>query len=132
MFSLVSNHGNCYHDVIMGYITITGDCHKLSFNTTTQLQYAVIGKPVHLDCKVPGSHDLTFTWKKSGFILSSDIYTIYTNGTLELGIYDDNKSGTYSCLVDNNCNDDDDNNDVVHINLATAGECIVAWCFISS
>lgn len=116
MFSLVSNHGNCYHDVIMGYIIITGECHKLSFNTTTQLQYAVIDKPVSLDCKVPGSHDLKFKWKRSGHILPN-----YTNGTLELGIYDDNKSGTYSCLVSNDCNKEVV---AVSIDLRTAGECI--------
>ena len=119
-FSPVSdNHGNSYDGVAMRCVHTTGlplVCPTLSFNTTRPAMYGVLGKPLLLDCTVPGSQDLVFKWKKGATFVSSNV-------TLWLQSYSDDDSGTYSCSVSSRHSTCSGQADVAHFNVITAGEC---------
>ena len=119
-FSPVSgNHGNCYDGVATGYMHTTGlppVCPTLSFNTTRPPMYGVLGKPLLLDCTIPGSQDFVFKWKKGATSVSSNV-------TLWLQSYSDDDSGTYSCSVSSRHSTCSGQGDVAHFNVITAGEC---------
>lgn len=97
---------------------ITGiSCESLvDVNTTRPPEYGVIGEPVFLHCMPPGSHDFTFVWKRSSRLIDDNILP---NGTLTIYNYSEDSSGSYFCLVSNDCNT---NIVVAEINLITAGQ----------
>ena len=128
MFSPVScNYGNYYNGVAMDYTHTIGlprVCLTLSFNTTRPAVFGVLGKPLLLNCTVPGSQDLVFSWNDADASPAM---------TLELPSYSDNDSGTYSCSVRSQYDCGHELVPAAHFNVLTAGKCVIVrrLCTIS-